>query len=538
LKNKEGGQMYNVTPKYLSYFNDPLRVTEAKVEINDVTYGMDTIIDFNIEDSVISTDDFNVGGCVSSKLELSIKTDNLITNNAVIKPYVRYLVDGDPTEWIPLGIFKVDSRKKEYGVWNFTCFDQLIVSQKAYKSDLIFPNTMWQVLVELTYNLGITWSDDLDGMINLSYMIQTKPSDSFSYRDILRFIASAHGKVAKLNKLGQLAFINLSNKTPVYKIKKDLVVNSRELNPLKTITQLVFNMDSEEEPIVIGEGDIDNTIWIYNPFMTEDIALDIFDQINGTIYMPVSTKWVSSPHIEVGDLIEVETRASVVQTINLRSTLFFKGGISSTLESPSNTAQQSEYGFVGSIGQEISKIGQRIGVFAQAFNNSKMQFKQQLTTVAIIPLTTASETDIEFKLTASLSVTTPTILTVEFRASGVTIRRLFKVPLTTGINFIHVPMLVRRLPRISDWIMARMSVDVGTAIIEQQEAEFIIYGGNIISGQVEPLTDFEDTLTLGMFNLEIQDNLFVELVDMLEVLGSDTISNTAIQFVEEVSYEY
>lgn len=487
--------MYNVTQKFKDYSSNPNRELDAKVEINDVAYLRNSIVEMEVEDSIISDEDFEIGSAVVSSMTLQIKTSDLIPKNAKIEPFVRFSVAGDYTEWLPLGEFYIDSRVKQGGIWNLSCFSKLIVAQQTYHTDLLFPNTMAQVMTELLYNLGLEL--DLNTTIDTAYTIDTNPVDSmFTFRDVIRFIAISHGKCARMNKDGKLEFTDISDVTPIHTITQAFSKSCKELNPLKTITKVVFNYNTNLEPIILGVGDEDATLWCHNPFITVPTADLVFALVQGLEYQPLSATIYSFPYLEVGDWVTVQHRDGSYDTIILRTRFSFKGGMSTIIESPSVTGSQSEFGFDGNTGQQIAEMGKRIGLFAHTTNTTKKTVKQTVVQIALIPLTTASETDIEFVVTLNGVASVDSILRVRFRIEGEDVGRIMRIPVKSGLdgNFISFSTLRAKIPKISNWVFLMMAVDSGNFVIESEECEFYIYGGNIVSGDVRPILEFEDEI--------------------------------------------
>ena len=515
--------MITVSQKFKDYAANPDRLVEFKCLIDGVEYDKTKIIDIDIEDAIISGEDFELGSVVSSKLGLTIRTSDAIANNAEMKPYVRFIVGGDTTEWIQQGTMYVDSRFKNANVYKFSSYDKLITSQKPYETDLLFPNTQAQVLIELAYNLGIEVDEATTTMINPAYMVPTKPdSKQYTYRDIIKFIAISHGCCARMSNTGKLQFVSFVSRTSVKSITQSESWSAKELNPFKEIKKIAFNLDSDLEPIILGEGDESVTLKVYNPWVTEEMANTIFTAIYDISYMPLSFGWRCEPWIQTGDFVTVQTRSATFNSIILRLRKKYKGGLSATVESPCSTASQSEFGFGGKIGTQIAQMGQRIGLFAHATNTSKKTVKQTAVQVALMPLTTASETDIEFVVTLNGVASVDSILRVSFRIAGSDVGRIMRIPVKAGLvgNFISFSTLRAKVPKISDWLFCRMVVDAGNFVIEKNECEFYIYGGNIVSGDVKPILEFEDVIE---YVEGLSDGLIVTFPENISIIVSDSI---------------
>lgn len=518
--------MYNVTEKFKTYAAHPQRVTYSKVVIADVEYTDANIVDWDTEDSAIADNDLQLGSVVTSHLNLSLNTPTLIPSNAQIKPYIQFSVDGDLTEWCPMGVFYVDSRNYKNKLWRFSCFDRLLVTQQYFKSDLLYPNTMYQVVVEMSYNLGLNVSQaTLDMLTALGYAIATKPNEEWSYRDVLSYIAIACGCNVRMNRLGEMEFFKHGSAV-VRNITAAEITRPEEVAPNKLITQLICNYDSDQEPIIVGVGELDNALYVYSPYITEEIANTIFEEVNELTYDPIQTGWRCEAYLDIGDKVTVTTREKTYTTFILRHRTKYRGGLSSKIESPCSTVQQSEFQFGGSINNQIAEVGKRIGLFANTTNTSKKTIKQLAVQVALMPLTTASETDIEFVVTFNGVASVDSVLHVSFRIAGSDIGRVMRIPVKAGLvgNFISFSTLRAKVPKISDWLFLRMVIDSGQFVIEKEECEFYIYGGNIVSGDVKPILEFEDLVG----SIEgLSDGLSVVFPTHVSIVASDSIGTVA-----------
>lgn len=91
-----------------------------------------SVVDVDIEDSAIPSEDFTLGTVIASKLTISIRTADPVAKNAKIEPLFRMRGDGGNTEWMGLGTYYIDSRSYQNGIWKFTCYDKLIWAQQPY----------------------------------------------------------------------------------------------------------------------------------------------------------------------------------------------------------------------------------------------------------------------------------------------------------------------------------------------------------------------------------------------------------------------
>ena len=225
--------MYNVSELFKQYIAQPDREFETRAIIGGVIYNNDEIIEFDVDDSVIPSDDLVVGTVICARLAISIRTQGIIPTNARIEPEVRLKGTGGYSEWVPLGKFYIDNRGHQNGVWKFTCYDKLIITEQTFESALNYPNTMQAAFNEILGQLGL--EADASVVINPAYLIPYKDED-ITIREMVGYIAGAHGASVKLTKDEKMRFVKYTAGAAASPIGPSDYVHAEQTNPLKTYT--------------------------------------------------------------------------------------------------------------------------------------------------------------------------------------------------------------------------------------------------------------------------------------------------------------
>lgn len=344
--------MITVSNLFKDYVKQSSREFEARVTIGEALYDKTHIVEFMIDDSLVPSDDFTIGTVISSKLILKIKTNDTIPSNAKIIPEIRLLGAEGPTEWVVLGNFYIDSRKESNGVWEFTCYDRLIVTNQKFVSELTYPAKMSEVITEIATQLDLELDESV--VINSSYQIPYK-DEEISLHDMLSYIAMAHCASIKLTKDEKIAFVKFSSSDTV----KETVLASqhykvKQLNPDKTYTRVVVTYNADGETLEAGAGDINSTLSLYNPFATQTIVNSILSSITGYSFTPFSMEWKSFLYIESGDRIQIIDKDKTYVAPILTNRILYKGGIRASSTAPSHAEQQSEFKFTGGLFNKIN----------------------------------------------------------------------------------------------------------------------------------------------------------------------------------------
>ncbi|TFE30840.1 hypothetical protein [Cohnella luojiensis] len=395
--------MYPISALYTEYLKRHDREFLVKADITGTEYSNDVIVDFTIENSLVLGEEFEIGTTILSKLTIKLRTEDVIAPNARIVPYLSLRLPpelagaespwqdvavawqdaafpwgGAQTEWMPLGEFYVDSREKINDTWVYTCYDRLVWADVAYISSLTYPTTQQAVWDEICGKLGYTYDSSVT--INPAYQIQAGPA-GYSIRQVLGYIASANSASVFVGKDGKIKFRRFTaSDSAVFEMTASDYIRAAQTNPVKTYTRVVVMYDTEDElTYEAGTGDDNHTLFVENPFATQEITNDLLSAFNGFSYQPVNMDARGFPQIEAGDRIRfghnIESLAwqdantawedtayswdgytSGGITLALHNVFSFKGGLKMSVEAPSKSEQQSEFVVEGSLTQQVNRM--------------------------------------------------------------------------------------------------------------------------------------------------------------------------------------
>lgn len=344
--------------EYLETFTAPnMRLTDRKVYAFASIYdtgsfsevvGPESIISMQIEDSIVSGDDFEIGTVIAQRMVIQLKTDLVIPVNAAFEPWYQTQLAPNPTDYIALGLFYVDSRTQRNGIWTFTCFSQLIQTRKPIVSTIVtYPADMLDVLLESCTTLNIDVDTvAISAILNQGFEIPVRPdATTMTHRDIWKAIGTAYGVSFRLDGNYNLNLVQFdsSHRTVQEAVASNLVYKVTELNVEKHITRLVITSELALVPIERGTGDEYHTLYVESRYATEAIADYMYTQLNGYTYTPVEVSWAGNGYMEAGDFISFTSRGETYTTVILRNLMKFSGGLNERVYAPAYSAQQSEF---------------------------------------------------------------------------------------------------------------------------------------------------------------------------------------------------
>lgn len=388
--------MYPLSPIYNEWLLKPDRDFVLKVEINGTEYGVSNIVDFTIENSLITGDEFDIGTTNASKLTIQLRALDELPANAKVVPYVAISLAsltwqdahypwgsfhfpwaGGQTEWMPLGEFYVDRREKlPNRVWTYVCFDKMVWANSLHTSSLTYPATMQALWDEVCNDLDYDYDSTVQ--INPGYTLPVAPT-GYTKRQILGYIAGAHCASSTFAKDGKLRWKQYASAaSPVFTLGRDRYIEAKQTNPIKTYTKLVVTYETDDQSTyTAGSGDDNHTLFTVNPFVTQAIVDAMQSSLNGFSYMPLEMNAIGYPQLDQGDITTFKRSEAMkwgeanvawedahipwdgimsYQSIILRHVLEYSGGFFSRIESPSASEQESEFGIDGPLTDAINRL--------------------------------------------------------------------------------------------------------------------------------------------------------------------------------------
>ena len=306
---------------------------------------------FFIQNLDVSADAYNEGNIIGNAIAKIAKFD---IETAYIKGIDEFeLFDGIWTgsqyEYISLGIFKLFN---EEGTDDFfssiTAYDKLINFNREYDPSLtIYPTTLYGLLQNVCSQAGVKLENAFIPNGN-----QLITSNLFVENETLKMILNAICQIS-----GNFGIISkdklklLLKGTETIDLSKYQLSNPEYKRTTWKINQVVLGMKDVEGEYVLRQDDeditkngvhklvINDNPFVYTQELREKYIDNLFDQINGFGYVAFETKWEGLSYVELGDLLNLDGKESIVLRYNLKS----PQGLNSTLSAPSIIDSVVEY---------------------------------------------------------------------------------------------------------------------------------------------------------------------------------------------------
>lgn len=347
--------MYPVTKAFNNACAAPGRGISTKILFNGVTeLGAAEVQEINVTEQFGSSDGVTIGAAFSSQCKVTIYEQSPALNlkNGTFIPYVGINVEESvsvvgiaragmaivntvsPVIFVPKGKYYIptDGVEQKGKLWlTVTGYDRMASLTEDYVPTIDFPTTPADILADVCAQANISAPD-------VTFPdIQIAAPYTGSLRQQLGWLAGLIGCNAKFDTTGNLVFCWYADSGLT--IGRD----TQHMDGLTLTSENTFTINSlltgtEENPISVGAG---AGIVATNPYMTEDVAAEVFAKISGKSMMPCKINWRGNPALEAGDAVTVIGLDGTTELTAyiMEQRLTVKGGMSaeSSCYSPDNT---------------------------------------------------------------------------------------------------------------------------------------------------------------------------------------------------------
>ena len=296
--------MHPTSQLYREIASGPHR-KEVKVSVAGVDYGMDALCSLSTARAAFGSGSPQPGLAPAGEIRLSLYPgETPIPRMAELRPYVRVCNDSSRSEWLPKGIYYIDTRSlDDDGVLTLHGFDAMLKAERDYPASVLsWPAVDLVAVTEIAGHLGISVDSRTVARMTGNFPIPLPASCTL--RETLQYIAALYGGSFVLSDAGELRLVCLRDPAPT----ADLVLGSAakriERGPaFPPVSGVRFLTDSGQE-ITAGD-DTGYVVELRSPWATAASAAWLLDQMRGFVYQPLTAvDAVFDPAAELGDTIE------------------------------------------------------------------------------------------------------------------------------------------------------------------------------------------------------------------------------------------
>ena len=349
--------MYPVTDSYKEKIISDVREFAVRVTFDGTTVLTGTTIqNIALEELTNSGDALTMGSACSSKVVINLinPPTNIDYDNS---PLIVEVGVGE--EYIPLGKFYATTPEtsNDFKTLTLTAYDGFCKMTGKYNAKVNANPTLQAVYDDLKAQLLAECGITLKSRVCPTYTISNFPYLDITYTQAIGYVAGCLGGFARFDRTGELEISWYTD------IEKTIPQNLQYLGGFKRTTAKSLTITSiatgtEENPIVKGNGANGTQINFENPYITDEMAEDIYASINGFTYTPCNVKWRGNPAIQAGDIVQVLDKDGAAHIVPIMShSLKVGSGCNATIDCKGTGETEAEFsGRFESVGKKIEKV--------------------------------------------------------------------------------------------------------------------------------------------------------------------------------------
>ncbi len=185
----------------------------------DGGYPDSRIIELSVERNAFKEDFPSVGGCISSQLDLTmVRPAGEIPRMSLVRPYARITNGDDTSEWIPQGVYFIDTRSNTENddglkLLSLHAFDAMRMTEQDFPDTThTWPLVDTGVVQEIADTLGVGVDTRTWDVMTDEYQISAPVG--YSMREVLSNIAAMYAGNWVMNYDGELLLVALNTLPP------------------------------------------------------------------------------------------------------------------------------------------------------------------------------------------------------------------------------------------------------------------------------------------------------------------------------------
>lgn len=280
--------------------------------IPGTVYGADMITKISQKGDILDREAPGIGYFVARKLEITmLDPGKQVSTMGRLVPYSRLVSDGGVSEWIPKGVFYVDTRKKamvdaQAATVSVVAYDAGLKASIDYDgADLTWPATDVQVVADIAGKIETAYDvSNLTGGFTIA-----KPEEK-TCCEVLRGIAALYGGNFTVDDCGVLRLLPLQTAGTPEPVKTETL----KMGPASAAITGVVLHDGEGSKYTAGDGEMLET---ESPWASQAAAETALAAIDGYCYQAFNAKQaIIKPHMQLGDYIAAGTATGLMLSWN------------------------------------------------------------------------------------------------------------------------------------------------------------------------------------------------------------------------------
>lgn len=292
--------MHQTSELYKEIVADKFHKVECKLLIDGVEYSENYLVSIETENNLFAEEAPSCGNAVSGTITAKLRTPStIIRTKAKMELFVRVTSGDFASEWIPKGVYFLDTREKQKAkngedtIVVLDGFDAILMGEQEYIPTGNWPKSDSEVLDEMCWILGVecVWKPDKN------FTIQ-KPI-GYSVREIIGYISAMYGGSVTMDDRGKLKLVRLRQNQDGHDVVFSSISVGDKLAPITKV--ILHKMDGDK--FTAGD-DSGRTLNVDSPWASQEVADYILEAVAGYEYQPfTATDVIFDPAVEIGDVL-------------------------------------------------------------------------------------------------------------------------------------------------------------------------------------------------------------------------------------------
>lgn len=356
--------MLNASDSFREAISQPGRNLKAKLVFSDEVFEGDIIQSITLEDTILTSDEFEIGTFISTSGNCDLLRTNYIFSGKEFKLHIGVINASGVVEYLDLGFFKVSNVEIKENITSIKFKDRTSNFDEEYVSSIEYPATLLSIAQEVCTKVGVTLATT--NFNNANYIVELKPNfdAGTTYRTIIAQIAELAAGYARINTDGLLEIFNINkygtnsvfasdntftqntsdrlvDNRCVIGIDRDTFISCDIAESItQTITKVVVKVGDVKAELGDSSGAtyvIQNNIFCQNPL---DLIANLYEKLNGIDYMKLNVKWIGNPIWQPGDQLTVYDGYRLNNTYIMERKLSFNGGLTEEYSASGKTKEE------------------------------------------------------------------------------------------------------------------------------------------------------------------------------------------------------
>lgn len=342
--------MQTTSALYKQLLAAPMCKCEWRLDVGGVSYGAGDRFSMRLSSALFSGDAPAVGACVAGELTAELLPKATIPRMAEVKVYVR-LTDGtQASEWLPYGVYYIDTRESvpDSGTLTIHCYDAMLKAEQIFVTDGdtgAWPRTMTAVVASICTRMGV----ELDSRTELNSAYTVEYPNDYTMREILGYIAAAHGGCWIMTPAGKLRLVTMSGSGETIDLGQS-VQSFSSAPTFQSWTKVVIWYD--DDAFYTSGVATGRTMELDCPWATQYMADTLLANLSVVSYTPYEAAGAMlDPAAELGDTVTIGSVSGLLASIDADADALFSPDIGA----PGEEEIDHEYPYLSPQQRELTR---------------------------------------------------------------------------------------------------------------------------------------------------------------------------------------